>query len=404
MFISSVLLFTSHSVRERKLPEEQKRQDIIVIGAGIAGISAAAELAADVRVAVLEMEPQPGYHATGRSAAYFAAAYGKKIIRDITGSCESFLRNPPEGFTDIELFRPRDCMFFGREDQADRLAEMQADNPRLEFIDAQAVCERVPVLSPDYIHGAVWDKKGGDLEVDALLQGFLRQFRRRGGRLHTDHRVTGLERTDGGWKATAGDEEFRAPVIINAAGAWADRVSAMAGLAPLGLKALRRTAMTIDPPDGIDARNWPEMVDADEDFYFKPDAGQIFLSPADETLSEPCDAQPEDLDVATGVYRFEQATGLDIRRVNHSWAGLRTFAPDRVFVAGFDPRCEGFFWLAGQGGYGVQSAPALARLTRYLVTGKEPEDDFAVVKSHIDDVAPDRLLKPGINESDMEDD
>jgi len=166
----------------------------------------------------------------------------------------------------------------------------------------------------------------------------------------------------------------------------------MAGLESLGIEPLRRTALTIDPPAGVEIRDWPEMMDADEEFYFKPDAGQLMISPADETPSKPCDAQAEDIDVATGVYRFEQATGLDIQHVNHSWAGLRTFAPDRVFVAGFDPRAEGFFWLAGQGGYGVQTSPAMARLTRFLVTGNVPEAEFSTVMGYIDEVAPDRLL------------
>jgi D-arginine dehydrogenase len=366
--------------------------DIIVIGGGIAGVSAASELAADASVTVLEMEQQPGYHASGRSAAYFAAAYGKKIIRDITGCCEAFLRNPPEGFTEIEIFRPRDCMFFGREDQLEKLQSMQQDNPRLQYVDSQAVCERVPVMSSDYVHGAMWDRMGGDIEVDALLQGFLRLFRRRGGAFRSKHCVSELEWSGGVWSVTAGEEKFEAPVIINAAGAWVERVAAMAGLDSLGIQPLRRTALTIDPPANVDIRSWPEMFDADEDFYFKPDAGQLMISPADETPSEPCDAQPEDLDVAMGVYRFEQATGLDIRRVNHSWAGLRTFAPDRVFVAGFDPRAEGFCWLAGQGGYGVQSSPAMARLTRYLVTGSKPEKDFSTVLDYVSDVAPDRFI------------
>lgn len=369
--------------------------DIIVIGGGIAGLSAAAELAQDARVTVLETEQQPGYHASGRSAAYFAAAYGKKIVRDITACCEAFLRHPPEGFTEVGIFRPRDCMFFGREDQMDTLRAMQEDNPRLEFIDGRAVCERVPALSPQYVHGALWDRKGGDLEVDALLQGFFRQFRRRGGQFRPGHEVSRLEWSGGAWTVTAGAEKFGAPVVVNAAGAWAGMVGELAGLDTLGLQPLRRTALTIDPPDGMDIRDWPEMVDADEDFYFKPDAGQLMISPADETPSPPCDAQPEDLDVAMGVYRFEQATGLDIRRVNHSWAGLRTFAPDRLFVAGFDPRAEGFCWLAGQGGFGVQSSPAMARLTRYLVTGARPEAEFLGVLDYVQDVAPDRLIGSG---------
>ena len=366
--------------------------DIIVIGAGIAGVSAAAELAADARVILLEMEPQAGYHASGRSAAYFAASYGKKVVREITACCEAFLRNPPDGFSEVELFRPRDAMFFGREDQAGKLDELLAENPRLQFVDARAVCERVPVFSPDYIHGAAWDTKGGDIDVDALLQGFLRQFRRRGGLYLASHCVSSLERAAGTWDVIAAGQHFQAPVLVNAAGAWVERVSALAGLEPLGIQPLRRTALTISAPEGLDIRDWPEMIDADEEFYFKPDAGQIMISPADETPSEPCDAQPEDLDVAMGVYRFEQATGLDIRRVNHSWAGLRTFAPDRVFVAGFDPRSEGFFWLAGQGGYGIQSSAAMAKLTHYLVTGAEPEGEFVAVKAFLDEVAPDRLL------------
>jgi len=366
--------------------------DIIVIGAGIAGISAAAELAAEATVTVLEMEAQPGYHASGRSAAYFAVAYGKKIIRDITSCCESFLLEPPDGFADVQLLRPRDSMFFGREDQAEKLLSLQQDNPRLQFLDATAVRERVPVFARDYLYGAMWDPKGGDLDVDALLQGFLRMFRRQGGKFYASHLVSGLEHSGGVWTVTAGSQQFQAPIVVNAAGAWVERVARLAGLGSLGIEPLRRTALTIDPPGGAEIRNWPEMVDADEDFYFKPDAGQIMISPADETPSEPCDAQPEDIDVAMGVYRFEQATGLDIRCVNHSWAGLRTFAPDRVFVAGFDPRAEGFFWFAGQGGYGVQSSPAMARLTRFLVTGAAPEGDFSTVLDYIDDVAPDRLI------------
>jgi D-arginine dehydrogenase len=366
--------------------------DFIVIGAGIAGISAAAELAADATVIVVEMEPQPGYHASGRSAAYFAAAYGKKIIRDITACCESFLRKPPEGFTEVDLFRPRDCMFFGREGQKEKLLAMQQDNPRLQWLDSRAVCERVPVLSPDYIHGAMWDQKGGDLDVDALLQAFLRLFRRRGGKIFTSHPVSSLERSGALWTVTAGSQRFQAPIVVNAAGAWVERVAGMAGLESLGIEPLRRTALTIDAPAGQEIGDWPEMVDADEDFYFKPDAGQIMISPADETPSRPCDAQAEELDVAMGVHRFEQATGLDIQRVNHSWAGLRTFAPDRVFVAGFDPRAEGFFWLAGQGGYGVQSSAAMARLTRFLLTGAVPEEEFSRVLEYVTEVAPDRLM------------
>ena len=366
--------------------------DIVVIGGGIAGMSAAAELAADTRVTVLEMEDQPGYHASGRSAAYFAAAYGKKIVRDITACCENFLLSPPDGFSDVVLMRPRDCMFFARADQRESLEAILADNSRLQFIDADAVRQRVPVFSEGYLYGAAWDSKGGDLDVDALLQGYLRMFRRRGGHFRPGYRVDALQRVGANWRVTAAGEVFEAPLVINAAGGCVEQLAAMAGLEPLGIEPLRRTALTIDAPDGVDIGDWPEMVDSDEDFYFKPEAGLIMISPADETPTRPCDAQPEDIDVATAVYRFEQATGLDIRSIRSSWAGLRTFAPDRLFVAGFDPRAEGFFWLAGQGGYGVQSAAAMAHLARYLVTGVEPEGDFATVMQYADDISPQRLM------------
>ena len=371
-----------------------QKTDIIVIGAGIAGASAAAELAAQASVTLLEMEPQPGYHATGRSAAFFAAAYGNRIIRDITGVCERFFLQPPEGFSEVDLIRLRDCMFFGRADQMDQLRAIQEDNPRLQYLDAAAVRERVPVLSPDYLHGAMWDRMGGDIDVDALLQAYLRLLRRRGGTILNDHRVSALQWAGGAWLVSAGGAEFQAPVVVNAAGAWADQMAQLAGLAPLGVKPLLRTAFLIDPPAGVDIEDWPLMLDADEDFYFKPDAGQIMICPADETPTEPCDAQADDLEVAMGVDRFEKATGLDIRHVNHRWAGLRTFAPDKVFVAGFDPRAEGFFWLAGQGGYGVQSAPAMAHLAAWLITGKQAPGDISKAIGYADVLAPHRLLPP----------
>jgi len=371
---------------------DMTKTEILVIGAGIAGASAAAELAATARVVMLEMESQPGYHATGRSAAYFAAAYGKKVVRDFTACCEDFFLHPPDGFSEVPLIRPRDCIIFGRPDQEPELREQHSDNPALVPLSAAEVRKRVPVFADGYLGAGLWERRGGDLDVDAILQGYLRLFRRRGGTLLNSHAVTSLQWTGGVWRASAGASAFEAPVVINAAGAWVDRVASLAGLPPLGIQPLRRTALTVAPPAGVDIRDWPNMIDADEDFYFKPEAGHILISPADETPSEPCDAQPDDYDVAVGVDRFERATGLDIRHVVTRWAGLRTFAPDRVFVSGFDPRADGFYWLAGQGGYGIQSAPAMAQLVRYLVLGIEPEPGFAVIRDHLDAVTPERLL------------
>ena len=367
--------------------------DIVVIGAGIAGVSAAAELAADANVALLEMESQPGYHASGRSAAYFATSYGHPIVQDITASCEAFLREPPEGFTEVPLLTPRDNMWFAREDQAESLQKMAESNPVLEFVDEQAIRERVQVFKAGYLHGGLWDRRGGDIDTDALLQAYVRQFRQRGGRLYNGHRVEGIRRAGDVWQMEAGNETFCAPVVVNAAGGWVEEMAALAGLEPLGVKPLRRTALTVDPPAGVDISGWPEMVDIDEEFYFKPDAGLILISPADETPTRPVDAQPEEFDVAMGVHRFEQISGLEIARVRASWAGMRTFAPDRLFVTGFDPRAEGFFWLAGQGGYGVQSAPAMAKLARYLLTGVKPEGDFTTVLNYVNHFEPGRLLQ-----------
>ncbi|MDT8320132.1 MAG: FAD-binding oxidoreductase, partial [Xanthomonadales bacterium] len=249
-----------------------------------------------------------------------------------------------------------------------------------------------PVFAPGYLYGAVRERRGGDLDVDALLQAYLRLFRRRGGELFTSHPVQAIERRGQRWRISAGDQSFETALLVNAAGAWADAVAALAGLPALGLRPLRRTAFTIDPPAGLSVGEWPEMVDVAEEFYFKPEAGRILVSPADETPVEPGDAQPEELDVARGVDRFETATGLNIRRVNRSWAGLRTFAPDRLFVVGFDPRAEGFFWLAGQGGYGIQSAPSIAQLTRYLVTGNPLQGDFSALADHAEGLSPLRLI------------
>lgn len=366
--------------------------DIIVIGAGIAGVSAASELAATARVIVLEREPQPGYHATGRSAAFFVVSYGNAAVRAITAASEPFYRSPPQGFTDVPLIRPRPCIFFGRPDQRAAMKSLHEEVPSLQELTPEQVREQVPVILPGYLEGGLRDDSGGDLDVDAILQGFLRRLRERGGKLYSGREVRGLSRNNGLWKVVTGDETLSAPLVVNAAGAWVDEVARLAGLDPLGLQPKRRTAMLIGAPQGHDIADWPLMVNVEEEFYFKPDAGALLLSPADETPSPPCDARPEELDVALAVNRFETATGLEISRVTHRWAGLRTFAPDKTFVAGFDPRTEGFFWLAGQGGYGVQTSPGMAKLAAALITGSPSLEQAGVGDDLAGQLAPGRLL------------
>lgn len=372
--------------------------DIVIVGAGIAGSSAAAELAENADVLLLDMETQPGFHATGRSAAFFAPSYGNAIVRGITAASESFYRKPPKDFTSVELIHSRDALFIAREDQLAQLKEMRKEIPLLNPLSASEACVDVPILDREYVAAGLRDELGGDLDVDAILQGYLRLFKRRGGELMCKHKVKALYYSGGTWTLQTENQSVSAPILVNAAGAWADAVAELAGVTKLGLQPMKRTAVLIDPNQSndsapnIDVSNWPLVVDVDEQFYFKPEAGQILVSPADETPCEPCDAQPDEIDIAIAIDRFEKATSLDIKRVNHSWSGLRTFAADRNFVVGFDPRLDNFFWLAGQGGYGVQTAPGLAQLTNSIITGAKLTKEFSPVLEYSNEVSPERLL------------
>ena len=365
--------------------------DIIVIGDGIAGVSAAAELAADAKVLLLELEARPGMHATGRSAAYYAPTYGNAVVQNLTAASESFFRSPPAEFTDSPLLRPRDALFVGTPAQALSIAEMQAENPSLIAMSAEDLVRRVPIVKPDVLAQGLLDPVGGDLDVDAILQGYLRLYQRRNGELRTRSGVKGLRYHEGLWQVDLGAETVTAAIVVNAAGAWADSVAALAAVKPLGLVPKRRTAILLKAPPSVDITDWPLLIDVDEQFYFKPDAGQILLSPADETPSVPCDAQADELDIAVAMDRFLRAVDLDIQSINHRWAGLRTFAPDKTFVVGFDAQAKGFFWLAGQGGYGVQSAPGMANLARHLLLKTTLSAADKRLRDSVEAVAPTRF-------------
>jgi len=355
--------------------------DFIVIGGGMAGASAAYELSGSSRVLVLEQEDQPGYHSTGRSAALYAETYGNRTIRGLTTGGKAFYLDPPPGFTEHPLLRPRGVMFVGRADQQtalDRfLAEVAGLRSNIRRIEVTEAYAHAPVLRPGYVAGAVLDPDAMDIEVHALHHGYLRGLKARGGQVLTDAGVQSLERQGNSWLARTRAGEFRGRVVVDAAGAWCDEIAVMAGATPVGLVPKRRTAILFQPPAGIDPRGWPSVIDADEQFYFRPDAGRVMASPADETPMPPCDVQPDELDIAILIDRLEKVANLPVTRIENRWAGLRTFAEDKTPVVGYDPHVEGFFWLAGQGGYGIQIAPGLSRLVAALARHEPMPSDLA---------------------------
>jgi D-arginine dehydrogenase len=358
--------------------------DFLVIGSGIAGASAAAMLAGRAGVALFERESAHGYHTTGRSAALWSALYGGDPIRALTVASRAFYDSPPEGFAEHTLLRPRGCLYFAGPDQLPRLDEIAAGASALgiatrRLTTAESV-ELCPVLIADRVAGGLHERDAMDIDVNALHQGFLRMCRGLGGDVRTEAEVVSLVRDRGEWSVgLKGGEAVTARVVVNAAGAWADVVAAMAGVAPVDLRPLKRTAFLLDEPDGVAARDWPAMIEADEAFYFKPESGKILVSPCDETPSAPCDAWPEDLDIAECVERLQAAARIPVRRIVRSWAGLRSFVADRTPVIGFDPEAEGFFWLAGQGGYGVQTAPAAGRVAAALAMGEDLPADVGAL-------------------------
>lgn len=374
--------------------------DALVIGAGIAGLSLAAELARTHRVAVLESEAQPGYHATGRSAAVFSESYGGPAIRALSRASRAFFFDPPEGFCDAPLLTPRGCLHVARADQLGSFERFlqRADLPATARpLTPGEARRRSPLLRPDYVAAALFDPGECDIDVHALLHGYLRLLRQRGSRLATRAQAVRIERANGLWQVHAADAAvWRAPLLINAAGAWADQIADMAGAATIGLSPRRRTALLIDAPAASSPASsglasWPLTIDIDEQFYFKPDAGRLLLSPADETPASAADALPEDWDVAVAVERFEAATTLAVQRIHSRWAGLRSFVGDRIPVVGPAGDAPGFFWYAAQGGYGLQIAPALARLAAALVRGEPAPADIEAAGLRPADLRPQRL-------------
>ena len=323
-------------------------------------------------MALLEREAQPGYHTTGRSAALFEATYGPPAVRALTRASRSFYDAPPAGFGDAALLTPRGLLYVATRGQETLVAqlydELSVNCPALQRFGAEAACARVPVLRRDFVIGALWEPEACDIDVHALLQGFLRGARQGGVTQRCDAALMAARREGDGWVLRLADgDAVKARCVVNAAGAWVDEVALMFGAVPIGIKPKRRSAFTFDTPSGIDASAWPCVVGADESYYFKPDAGRLLGSPANADATHPHDVVPEELDIASGIHQIEAATTMAIRRPASTWAGLRSFVADGELVIGWDDACPGFFWLAGQGGYGIQSAAAASELAAALV-------------------------------------
>jgi len=350
--------------------------DVAVLGAGIAGASVAYRLSQHLRTILIERESQPGVHSTGRSAAMFMESYGPPGVRALTRASRAFYQDPPAGFTAGRVLTPRGALYLATPDQQALLehtrAELTASGCALERLDPDEALAHVPCLRAERIHAALLDVDAQDIDVHALHQGFLRALRGQGGVLRNDKRLLGATRGLGIWEMRLADgDAILARSVVNATGAWADEVAGVFAAAPIGLTPCRRTAFTFKAPDGLDASRWPAVVSVDESYYFKPDAGQLLGSPANADPTTPHDVMPEEIDVATGIDRIELATTLSIRRPTSTWAGLRSFVRDGELVIGWDDQCPGFFWLAAQGGYGIQSAAAASELAAALLRGAE---------------------------------
>jgi D-arginine dehydrogenase len=369
-----------------------------IIGAGIAGTSLGYWLSQHASVLVLERESLPGYHTTGRSAAMFIETYGPPLVRALTIGSRPFYEAPPTGFTEHPILTPRGMLMIATGAQRSHLDEayaiaQQVGSNVLRLSPAEA-CERVPVLRMENFSGATYEADPTDIDVHALHQGFLKGIRQHGGQLFTSAEVIASSRHNNVWRIETTNGTFEARTVVNAAGAWCDKIAKLAGVPPIGLVPKRRSAFIFAPPqNGEEIGTWPVVIAADESFYFKPEAGMLLGSPANVDPMVPHDVRPEEIDIATGIARIEKATTMTIRRPTRMWAGLRSFVPDGELVGGFDSTTPEFFWMAGQGGYGIQTAAAMGHACSALLLGQPVPSALAALGVSAERLSPKRLRR-----------
>jgi D-arginine dehydrogenase len=370
--------------------------DIIIIGGGIAGASTAAFASAQARVLILEAEAQVGYHTTGRSAAFFSESYGGANVQPLSIASKSFLFHPPAGFADSPLLCPRGALHVARPGERAQAEALLRDYgplaPALHMVNKADVDALAPMLKADWAESGVYDPACMDIDVHALHQGFLRQARHHGAQLITSARVAALQKDGPDWRAKTSAGVFSAPVVVNAAGAWGDALAALVGLPPLGLQPMQRTIITFAPTGYAVSPTSPLVLDVAGTFYFKPDGHIVWASPSDETPVAAADVQADELTVAITADRIQAATRYHIPHISRRWAGLRTFAPDRAPVFGFDPRAHGFFWCVGQGGFGIQTSVAAGMLCAALLGGAPLPEALLATGITTGRYAIDRLL------------
>ncbi len=369
----------------------QTKFDYIVIGAGIAGASVAAHLTTSASVVILEMEDRPGYHTTGRSAAAYEPNYGPKPILAFARASDEFFNVPPSGFADAPLLTKRASLMLEPDSQSQNAAKFLSDASSVEEISASEIKKLWPIFRDGYAKRGFIDHSTGDLDVDLLHRGYLKLFKARGGKLLVSSPAQKIARHANSWMITTPQGEFSTPNLINASGAWGDEIAKLAGIKPIGLIPKRRSIGVIPIEGYPDFMSWPFVVDAAETWYCKPQSGKMIVSSADETPVEPHDAFADDMAIAVGIERMMEASTLEVTRLEHSWGGLRTFTPDGSPAIGFDPSTEGFFWLVGQGGYGILSAPGLSRTAAAMALHQPLPEDVLAHGLNLNDILPNRF-------------